>query len=88
MTLLGLVVNIIWLFPLMENQASNTPSAMGARMGGIIGLGGTLLGLALPVAMLVVMNRPAVKAAFEGANAPPEMPPPPDAVPPYTPPAP
>ncbi|WP_394845967.1 hypothetical protein LZC95_00705 [Pendulispora brunnea] len=38
--------------------------------GGLIGIiGGTLLGLALPVVMLVVMSRAGTKARFEAANA-------------------
>lgn len=76
LAILGLIVNVVWFFPILENMKGNPNQVKGAQMGGMIGgVAGAVFGLALPLAMWIVMTRPSIKAAFEGANAPDATPP-------------
>jgi len=59
----GLVFNYTWMIPQM--RAMGDAAVMGGAVGGIIG---GCIGLLLPVAILIVMFLPNVRAAFSGPS--------------------
>lgn len=59
----GMIFNFGFLFPALGEVTSNNPSSAGGFFGGVAGgTCGTLFGLALPIAVLIVINKPQVKA--------------------------
>ncbi len=72
MTILGLIVNVVFMYPVMLEQFNNVdagPAAAGA-VGGIIGgVIGALIGLAFPICQLVFMTRPKFRDAMRGIQA-------------------
>jgi hypothetical protein len=61
------IMNAVLLVPALSEmaRASHDPVARAGATGGIVGgIVGGLLGLTLPIAVLIVMTRPAVKAQF------------------------
>ena len=67
MNLLGMVINVAYVFPaLLENAnaAGGGPAAAGAWGGIIGGVGGGCLGIIFPILLLYFMFRPNMVAAF------------------------
>jgi hypothetical protein len=74
---LGMVLNLVWVFrPLLEQASQKQgPEAAGAIGGAVGGSIGGCFGLAYPILLLVFMLRPKIIAAFRPADEPPAMPP-------------
>ncbi len=66
--LLGLVVNVVFLFPgLMELADSSRPEVMGGAIGGMVGgVVGGCVGLIYPVVLIVFMTRKSIVEHFAG----------------------
>lgn len=79
----GDVMGVAYIIPKVGQAVASLPNSaqiMGQMYGAIFG---GFIALTLPVLMLVFMNKPNVKAAFEGGGALPPMPPSPYS-PPYS----
>lgn len=75
--ILGMVVNVLFLFrPLLEEASRKQgPEAAGAIGGAVGGVFGGCFGLVYPILLLIFMTRPKLIAAFRAPDMPPELPP-------------
>ena len=68
----GIIVNVVFLFePLMIQARSESPEAAAAMLGMVGGIAGTCFGLVYPILLLIFMTRPRVRNAFLPQNVPP-----------------
>ena len=64
MAIVGTVVSFVWMIPAMTAKTSD-PGVRAGAIGG--GVGGLIGGLLLPIFILIFMNRPLARNAFEQA---------------------
>ena len=65
MLFLGTIVSVIYtVLPTFDVYDTSTPEGAGAIGGAIGGVCGTFCGLLIPIAILIVLNRPEVKASL------------------------
>lgn len=63
------IIYFTMLFPEQQKIAANNPGAQAYLVGSYFGLGcGMIIGLIYPIAVLLIMNKPEIKSAFENKS--------------------